>query len=218
MKPDPATPRATLYATAPVRHVVFDIGRVLLHYDPHLAFADLIPDEAERHFFLKEVCSNGWNAEQDRGRSWADAEAEAIARHPDKAELIRAFRARWSMMVPRAYEDSVALFRAVIAGGTDVTMLTNFASDTFAEARQRFPFLEEARGITVSAHLGLIKPDPELFRRHAEAFGLDPAATFFIDDSEANVEGARRAGWQAVHFTGADKLRTDLQEAGVPLG
>ncbi|MBZ8133351.1 2-haloalkanoic acid dehalogenase [Afifella sp. IM 167] len=202
----------------PVRHVVFDIGRVLLHYDPHLAFAELIPDEAERDFFLSEVCSSGWNVEQDRGRPWEEAEAEAIARHPDKAELIRAFRARWAMMVPHAYEESVNLFRSVIAGGTDVTMLTNFAADTFAEARARFPFLEESRGITVSAELGLIKPDPEIFHRHAEAFGLDPAATFFIDDSEANVDGARRAGWQAVHFTGAEKLRADLLQAGVPLG
>ncbi|WP_026381503.1 HAD family hydrolase [Afifella pfennigii] len=204
-------------AAPPLRHVVFDIGRVLLHYDPNLAYADLIADAAERRFFLTEVCSAGWNAEQDRGRLWADAEAEAIARHPDKADLIRAFRRRWSMMVPYAYEDSLALFRAVIAGGSDVTLLTNFASDTFAEARSRFAFLDEARGVTVSAALGIIKPDEKIYRRHAEIFGLEPAATLFIDDSAANVEGARRVGWRAVHFTGAEKLRADLEEAGVPL-
>ncbi|MBK1622680.1 2-haloalkanoic acid dehalogenase [Afifella marina DSM 2698] len=201
----------------PIRHIVFDIGKVLLHYDPHLAYKELIPDEADRRFFLEEVCSNDWNLEQDRGRPWADAEAEAIARHPDKAELIRAFRQRWSMMVPHAYEDSVAVFRETLASGHDVTLLTNFAPDTFVEARKRFPFLNETRGVTVSGELGLVKPDLAIYRHHAATFDLDPAATLFLDDSEPNVEGALKAGWRALHFTGADKLRADLASEGVKL-
>ncbi|WP_128292434.1 HAD family hydrolase [Afifella aestuarii] len=201
----------------PIRHIVFDIGKVLLHYDPHLAYQELIPAEAERRAFLEEVCSNAWNLEQDRGRSWADAEAEAIARHPDKAELIRAFRQRWSMMVPYAYEDSVAVLQDTLAAGYDVTLLTNFAPDTFVEARSRFPFLNATRGVTVSGELGLVKPDLAIYRHHAAAFDLDPAATLFIDDSEPNVEGARQAGWRALHFTGADKLRADLTSEGVKL-
>jgi 2-haloacid dehalogenase len=201
-----------------IRHIVFDIGKVLIHYDPHLGYADLIPDRAAREGFFRDVCTHDWNLEQDRGRTWQEAEAEAIARHPEKAELIRAFRQRWHMMVPHAYEDSVAILRALIAEGRDVTMLTNFASDTLREAQQRFPFLSEARGVTVSGDIRLIKPDPAIYRHHAEAFDLTPAATLFIDDSQANVGGAREAGWQAVLFTGAERLRADLARYGIAVG
>ena len=127
------------------RHIVFDIGRVLIHYDPHLAFRELIPDDAERHFFLTEVCSHEWNLEQDRGRPWSEAEAEAIARHPDRAEEIRAFRKRWHRMVPHAYDGSVAIMLGLIEADVDVTMLTNFAADTFDEAMELFPFLKRPR-------------------------------------------------------------------------
>lgn len=79
-----------------------------------------------------------------------------------------------------------------------------------------FPFLNLPRGVTVSGEVGLIKPDVRIYERHAADFGLDPAASLFIDDSEKNVEGAKAAGWQAVHFTGAEKLRADLREHGLP--
>jgi hypothetical protein len=76
----------------PIQHIVFDIGKVLIHYDPNIPFSRLIPDEAERNAFFDTVCTHEWNLEQDRGRSWTEAEALLIARFPDKAELIRAFR------------------------------------------------------------------------------------------------------------------------------
>ena len=198
-----------------IRHVVFDIGRVLVHYDPHLAYVDLIADRGEREAFLRDVCSSDWNVEQDRGRSWEDAEAEATVRHPDKSELIRAFRANWHLMVSHAYEDSVAILRALIGLGHDVTLLTNFAADTFREAQKRFPFLTEARGVTVSGEVRLLKPDLEIYRRHAADFGLMPGATLFFDDSPKNVEGARKAGWNAELFTTAEGMRSDLLRYGV---
>lgn len=202
-------------ATEPVRHIVFDIGKVLVHYDPHLVFAELIPDRTERDWFFANVCTHDWNIEQDRGRSWAEAEAFAIALHPTHEANIRAFRARWHEMVPYAYADSVAVMEQLIAAGWDVTMLTNFAADTFAEAKQRFPFLARPRGVTVSGEIGVIKPDPEIYRIHAENFGLEPAATLFIDDSPANVAGAKAAGWQAVLFEGTEKLKRDLADRGI---
>lgn len=198
-----------------IRHIVFDIGRVLVHYDPHLAFEALIPERTAREAFFAEVCTHDWNIEQDRGRGWAEAEAEAIARHPDKAELIRAFRLRHTMMISHAYDESVAILRALIAADRDVTMLTNFASDTFRETQARFPFLSESRGVTVSGDIRLIKPDRAIFDHHAETFGLTPAATLFIDDSAANVAGAQEAGWQAVLFTSAAQLRADLESRGI---
>jgi 2-haloacid dehalogenase len=198
-----------------IRHIVFDVGKVLIHYDPHLAYLELIGDEEERTAFLRDVCSHDWNVEQDRGRPWAEAEAEAVARYPDKADLIRAFRGNWRMMVPHAYEDSVAILRALIAAGLDVTLLTNFSADTFREAQSIFPFLNESRGVTVSGEVRLLKPDPRIYESHTKTFGLNPEATLFFDDSKANVEGARKAGWNAELFTSAERVRDDLGRYGV---
>jgi 2-haloacid dehalogenase len=198
-----------------IRHIVFDIGRVLIHYDAELPFLRLIPDSGERRWFFDNVCTSPWNIEQDRGRTWEEAESLLIAQHPAHAENIRNFRKHWHEMVPHAYEDSVAIMENLIASGHDVTMLTNFASDTFGEARQRFPFLEKPRGVTVSGDVGLIKPDRRIYEHHTAAFDLEPAATLFIDDSQNNVDGAIDAGWQAVLFTDAAGLRKSLAERGI---
>ncbi|MBB4955556.1 2-haloacid dehalogenase [Agrobacterium vitis] len=195
---------------AEIRHIVFDIGKVLIHYDPNLPFSRIIPDETERKWFFDNVCTHEWNIEQDRGRSWTEAEALLIAQHPEREAQIRAFRKHWREMVPHAYDGTVALFNSLIEAGRDVTMLTNFAADTFVEAREMFPFLNTTRGITVSGEIGLIKPDVAIYHRHAEDFDLDPAHTIFIDDTLPNVEGAKAAGWQAVHFISPEKLRVDL--------
>jgi 2-haloacid dehalogenase len=198
-----------------IRHIVFDIGKVLVHYDPDLPFSRLIPDPEQRRWFFENVCTSEWNIEQDRGRSWEDAEAELLAVHPDHADNIRGFRRHWHEMVPHAYDDSVAVMERLVDGGYDVTLLTNWAADTFVEARSRFPFLEKPRGITVSGEIKAIKPERAIYDHHAATFELTPAATLFIDDSPKNVEGAKAAGWQAVLFTGAEPLEADLRRLGL---
>jgi 2-haloacid dehalogenase len=198
-----------------IRHIVFDIGKVLIHYDPDLPFSRLIPDEDRRRWFFANVCTSDWNVEQDRGRAWAEAEALLIEDYPDETDNIRAFRMHWHEMVPHHYEDSVAIMLGLIEAGRDVTMLTNFAADTFAEARVKFPFLERPRGVTVSGEVGLIKPDRAIYEKHAADFGLEPAASLFIDDSQKNVNGAIAAGWQAVLFESGAKLEADLRRLGV---
>jgi len=199
----------------PIRHIVFDIGRVLIHYDPELPFSRLIPDSTERQRFFAEVCTHEWNLEQDRGRSWQDAEDHLIASHPNHADNIRSFRRHWHEMVPHAYEDSVAIMEGLIDAGHDVTMLTNFAVDTLAEARERFAFLSRPRGVTISGEVGLIKPDRAIYDLHAETFGLAPEATLFIDDSPKNVDGAIAAGWHSVLFQNAKTLEQDLERFGI---
>ncbi|CAG0962204.1 MAG: HAD family phosphatase [Rhizobiaceae bacterium] len=198
-----------------IRHIVFDIGKVLIHYDPDLPFSRLIPDIEDRRWFFENVCTHDWNIEQDRGRTWDEAERLLIALHPDHAENIRNFRRHWHEMVPHAYEDSVALMLELLDAGHDVTMLTNFAADTFVEARRKFPFLDRPRGVTVSGEVGLIKPDRGIYDLHAASFDLDPAATIFIDDSQRNVDGAKAAGWQAVLFRNAKALEEDLERFGI---
>lgn len=198
-----------------IRHIVFDIGRVLVHYDAELPFLALIPDAEERRWFFENVCTSPWNIEQDRGRTWEDAEAELLATHPEHADNIRNFRKHWHEMVPHAYDDSVALMEGLIDRGYDVTLLTNWAADTFIEARARFPFLDRPRGITVSGEIRAIKPDRAIYDHHVIAFGIDPARSLFIDDSQKNVDGARAAGWHAVLFTDVPALRKSLAEYGV---
>lgn len=198
-----------------IRHIVFDIGKVLIHYDPELPYRRLIPDAQRRMWFLSEVCTPDWNIEQDRGRSWQEAEAVLIERHPREEELIRAFRRHWHEMVPHPHQETVAVMEGLIAAGHDVTMLTNFAADTFGQARALFPFLDLPRGVTVSAEVGLIKPDRAIYDLHAGTFGLTPSATLFIDDSPPNVEGARAAGWQAVHYLDPATLKSDLERLGI---
>jgi 2-haloacid dehalogenase len=198
-----------------IDHIVFDIGKVLIQYDPHLGLQDAMPSRERRDWFFANICTHDWNIEQDRGRSWADAEALLIDQFPDEEANIRAFRQNWHKMVPGAIDGSVAIMRTLIAADRDVTMLTNFASDTFIEAQKLFPFLSEPRGVTVSGDVGLIKPDVAIYEMHHGAFGLNPARTIFIDDVAANVDAARKAGWQAVRFIDSEILKNDLAGFGV---
>lgn len=201
-----------------VDHIVFDVGKVLVHWDPHLVYLDLIPDADERAYFLTHVCSPDWNLEQDRGRDWTEAEELLIAEHPDKADWIRAFSGDWIKSIPHAYEDIVGIYEGLIASGRDVTLLTNFNQHKFVEAKGKFNFLTKARGETVSGEVKLVKPEPEIYSHHHDAHGLEPSRTLFIDDSIANIEAARQTGWQAIHFAGAegaDKLVAALKQHGI---
>ncbi len=200
-----------------IQHIVFDIGRVLLHWDPELPYLDLIPDAERRRWFLETVCSPAWNAEQDRGRDWAEAEALLIEGFPEEQDLIRAYRARWHDMVPHAYDDVVEVLNRLIDDGHDVTMLTNFNDQTFTEVRARFPFLDRPRGVTVSGEVRLVKPEPEIYSWHASSFALKPSAILFTDDSPANVAAAQAAGWNAVLFRDAEQLKADLREHGIAI-
>jgi HAD superfamily hydrolase (TIGR01509 family) len=201
-----------------IRHIVFDLGNVLVRWNPELPYRRLIPDPAARQRFLAEICNGDWLIETDRGQSWPEAEAALIARHPGEAEMIRAFRRNWHEMVPGLVEGSEEILSDLLAHGHDVTALTNFAADTFLEAQPRFPVLSRFRGVTVSASTGYAKPDPEIYRHHAEAFGLSPAHTLFFDDTMRNIVAAREAGWHAEQFVGAAQMRADLRRYGVALG
>lgn len=195
-----------------IEHIVFDIGQVLLHWDPNHIYQDLIPDEKARTQFLTEICSPEWNIEQDRGRDWTVAEDLLIAEHPDKRSLIRAFRKDWIKSVPHAIQGSVDIMTTFIEKGLDVTMLTNFNQDTFVEAQEKYPFLMRPRGVTVSGEVGLVKPDLEIYKLHTSTFDLTPEKCLFIDDSLPNVLAARDAGWTAHHFVDPPKLTAELSD------
>jgi len=201
-----------------IRHIVFDLGNVLLRWNPELPYLRLIPDPVARKRFLADICNGDWLIETDRGMGWPEAEAALIARHPDEAEMIHAFRRHWHEMAPGLIEGTPDILEDLLDGGHDVTALTNFAADTFLEVKPRFPILDRFRGVTVSAHTGYAKPDPDIYRHHAEAFGLSPPHVLFFDDTLKNIAAAREAGWNAEQFTGAEQMRADLRRYAIMVG
>jgi 2-haloacid dehalogenase len=196
--------------------VVFDVGLVLIEWDPRHLYRKLFAgDEARVAWFLREVCPPAWNAEQDRGRPWEEAIAEASARHPGLAADIALYRARWHEMVPGAIGPSVDLLRALAVRDVPLYAITNFAADTFAEVAARFDFFSLFRGIVVSGTERVMKPEPEIFRLLADRHGLALGECLFVDDTLVNVAGARDAGMHAHHFTTPAVLRAELEGHGL---
>ncbi|WP_337876821.1 HAD family phosphatase [Elioraea sp.] len=198
--------------------VIFDLGGVLIDWNPRHLYRRLFDDAAEMERFLAEVCTPAWNLEQDRGRPWAAAIAELSARHPDKAELIAAYRARWPEMLNGPIAGTVAILEALHAAGVPLYALTNWSAETFPHAEAAYPFLGRFRAIVVSGRIGLVKPEAAIYRHAIARFGVDPGRTLFIDDSAANVAGAEAAGLRALRFTGPAALARDLAGLGLPVG
>lgn len=195
--------------------VVFDVGNVLIRWDPRFLYRKLFPAEAEMECFLAEVCTDAWNAEQDRGRTWAEAIAERLALFPDHAPLIRAYSERWHEMVPGAVEGTVEILEGLREAGVPLYAITNFSAEKFAEAQDRFAFLRGFRDVVVSAEERLLKPDPAIYRVLLDRNGLDAGRCLFIDDSEKNVRGAEAVGMRAHHFHHAAGLAAELRALGL---
>ncbi|NLH81699.1 MAG: HAD family phosphatase [Phyllobacteriaceae bacterium] len=200
-----------------VANVVFDIGNVLIHWDPELLYARLLPDAAVRRRFLAEVCSPDWNREMDRGQPFAEGIAEGVARHPEWETEIRAWDEHWHEMVPGAIDGTVAILERLRACGVPTFAITNFSSEKYAECVVRFPFLAGFRDTVVSAHERLLKPDPAIYRVLLTRNRLDPATCLFVDDVAENVLGARGVGMNAVRFTSPEHFATDLVAHGVTI-
>ena len=199
----------------PVKAVVFDLGGVLIDWDPRYLYRKLLDDEATVEEFLATVCTPEWNAEQDRGRPFAEGVAELVERHPVHAAAITAYHERWPEMLGGAVGGTVEVLAELRTAGVPVYALTNWSAETFGIARERFEFLEWFDGVLVSGEERMIKPDPAIFRLLLDRFGLDPGATFYIDDSPANVAAADRIGFDAVRFTSPAQLRRDLEARGL---
>lgn len=199
------------------RTVVFDIGNVLVDWNPRFLYRKIFADEAEMEWFLGHVCTPAWNLEQDRGRTFKDAVALLIAQYPHYEPAIRAFDERWTETISGPIAGSVALLESLRQQGVPDYAITNFSHEKFGIAKERFPFLAEFRGTIVSGEEKLLKPDPEIYRLLFDRYGLDPSECVFIDDSAANVEGGRTVGMHALHFTGPERLAADLREFGFPI-
>ncbi|MDR3495367.1 MAG: HAD family phosphatase [Ancalomicrobiaceae bacterium] len=195
--------------------VVFDVGNVLVEWDPRILFARIFDTPDKVDWFLAEVCSHHWNLQQDLGRDWAEAEAEAIGRFPDYADEIRLYRRNWAEMVPGDLPVNVKIKERLEASGVPVYAITNFALDTFDEARARFPYLHSFRDTVISAAERVAKPDARIFHILLDRNDLRAEQCVFIDDSAANAAGARAVGMAAIHFTPTTDLEAELKQFGL---
>jgi 2-haloacid dehalogenase len=195
--------------------VVFDLGGVLIDWDPRHLYRGLFDDEDEMEAFLSTVVTPEWNREQDRGRAWEAAVEELAARHPEHRPLIEAYHRRWHEMLGGPIDGSVAILDELRRGGTRVLALSNWSAETFPVALERYPFLGWFEGIVISGEVRAIKPDPEIFVALCERHGVVPADSVFIDDHLPNVEAARRLGFRAITFTDPDDLRGRLRALGL---
>src|SRR5258706_5538546 len=156
MSGDPAVPgRPTA--------VVFDLGGVLIDWNPRHLYRRLFPDEASMERFLAEVTTPAWNLEQDRGRSFADGIDELIHAHPAQADLIEAYWQHWPEMLGGPMQDTVDILAELRAGGVRLLALSDWSAETFSIGAPQFPFLAWFEAVVVSGGVGLAKPGPALF-------------------------------------------------------
>jgi 2-haloacid dehalogenase len=203
--------------TTRIETVAFDLGGVLIDWNPRHLYRRLLDDEAAIERFLAEVCTPEWNATLDAGYPFADGVAQLVREHPEQAELIEAYRSRWPEMLGGCFGETLEIMRRLRSEGVPVYALSNWAAETFASTRDRFPFLDEFDGILLSGQVGVGKPDPAIFRLFLERFGLTAESTVFIDDSPVNVAVARSLGIQALLFRNATQLKRELQALGLPV-
>jgi 2-haloacid dehalogenase len=195
--------------------VVFDLGGVLVDWNPRHLYRRLFADETEMERFLAEVTTPAWNLEQDRGRPFADGIASLIRDHPDQAELIEVYWRRWPEMLGDPHQATVDVLAELRGTGVRLVALTNWSAETFPFAAPRYPFLGWFEAVIVSGDVKLVKPDPAIFQLLVDRHGLEPSRTVLIDDTIANVRAAEALGFRAISFTGAPALRRDLVAMGL---
>jgi 2-haloacid dehalogenase len=201
-------------SATPPTAVVFDLGGVLIRWDPRHLYRLLMPED-EIDAFLDEVGFDAWNHEQDAGAPWGPAVEAHAALFPHRRALLAAYPARFPDSLDGPVEGTVAILAELHAAGTRLVALTNWSAETFPHAEAAFDFLALFEGIVVSGREGVAKPDPAVFDLLLSRYDLDPAGTVFVDDSPANVAAAAAAGLTALLFTGADRLRADLSRLGL---
>jgi 2-haloacid dehalogenase len=202
-------------AHPPVEAVVFDVGGVLLDWDPRHLYRKLFADESEMEWFLAEICTPAWHAPHDRGVSTAASCAALAVSHPQFSQLIWAWWKRSEEMIGGVDSGSVEILRAVRETGVPCYALTNMEAETYPLRLERFPFLGWFDGTVVSGREGMAKPDPGVFTRLLDRFGLKPRTTLMIDDAKENLEAASKLGIQTTLFRSSGQLRAELETVGV---
>jgi 2-haloacid dehalogenase len=201
-----------------INTIIFDLGGVLIDWNPLYVFSDLIPDEERRTYFFEEVCPMHWNEQQDGGVLLETATNERIALFPDWEHEIRAYYGRWVEMLGEANHGTVEILKKLIdSPDYKVYALTNWSAETFpiAKSLDRFHFLHWFEGTLVSGEEMMIKPQPEIFELILSRYDIDRTKAIFIDDNIRNVNASNAIGLPAIHFQSAEQLAEELKKRAV---
>lgn len=199
-----------------INTIIFDLGAVLIDWNPHYMYRTIFDDEEEMKHFLATVCTSDWNEEQDAGRPLHEGTEVLVSQFPEHEANIRAFYGRWDEMLGSAFEDTVEIFKELKESGRyDIYALTNWSAETFPVAKQRYDFLDWFDDIVVSGEEKMRKPTPEFYHILLNRYSVKPGEALFIDDNYRNILAAEKLGIQSIHFTSAAQLKQELKKLDV---
>lgn len=196
--------------------IIFDYGNVLIEWDPKYVYNRYFPNDPEAmERFFKEVDFMGWNAHQDKGRTFKDGVADLSAQFPHHAHLIQAYHDHWKDSIGTAYTDTVEIMKQLKQKGFPIYGLSNWSTETFPYVRSKYDFFDMLDDMVISGAVGHIKPEPEIYHIMLEKIGKPAHECLFIDDSLANIQQAQKLGFQTIHFQSSEKLKLDLENLGI---
>jgi len=191
--------------------IIFDLGAVLIDWNPRHLYRKILKSEEEIEWFLQNICTSEWNEKQDAGRSFEEATEELLLKFPEHEIPIRAWYDRWQETISGHIPETVEIFKELRAAKKyRFYALTNWSEQTFPWALQNFEFLHWFDGIVVSGKEKTRKPFPEFYRILLNRYNIDPSKAIFIDDSHRNILGGEAVGIKGIHFQSPEKLRQDL--------
>ena len=191
--------------------VVWDVGNVIVRWDPRTLYSKIFPDPAECDRFLAEVCTMAWHGPTDGGVSFDDNCAALAAKHPDHHDAIWAWKHRWSEMFSGPIAETEAAIEALQARGVRQVALTNMSRETWEATFAMSPAFDRLDGRIISGLDGVMKPGPEIFQLACERYGFAPDEALFVDDGAKNIAAARGLGFHVHHFSDPAALRPALE-------
>ncbi|HAV76898.1 MAG TPA: HAD family hydrolase [Anaerolineae bacterium] len=196
--------------------IIFDYGNVLIEWNPRYVYNRYFhndPKGMER--FFKEVDFMGWNALQDKGRSFKEGVADLSAQFPHHAHLIQAYHDHWKDSIGVAYTDTVDIMKHLKAKGYPLYGLSNWSAETFPYAREKYDFFDLFDGMVISGEVGYVKPEPQIYHLMLEKIGKPAEECLFIDDSLPNINQANTMDFNTIHFSSPEQLKQDLIQLGL---
>lgn len=201
-----------------IKNIIFDFGGVLMDWNQRYFYKDYFKDDEKMDFFLKNIATDAWNAEQDRGRSLEEGTEILVVQHPEWEKEIRAFYDNWTKMLKGDIPQNVAVLRKLANTDYELFGLTNWSAETFPYALENYDFFQIFEGkIVVSGTEKLIKPDPEIWNVLLNRYNLKAEESVFIDDNAKNIEVAKELGFITIRITPETDLEAELEKFGVKL-
>jgi len=195
--------------------IIFDLGGVLIDWNPQHLFRKIFPDQEEMDFFLRAVCSPEWNAQLDRGYPFKVAIAELTAEHPEYTDQINAYFDRWDEMIPGSFPETVKILKEIKDAGYPLVGLSNWSGETLPRVAHQFEFLNWFDPLVLSGEVEMVKPDPDIYLYLLKEINREPGECIFIDDSEVNIQTAEKLGFEGIHFSSPQQLRDRLNQLGI---